>query len=48
MRYCIHMMCVFFVGATLAACNTAEGIGEDVESTGKAIEETAKDTKKKL
>lgn len=26
----------------LAACNTAEGFGEDVENTGEAIERTAK------
>lgn len=26
----------------LAACNTAEGFGQDVENTGEAIEEEAK------
>ena len=27
---------------SLAACNTVEGVGKDVESTGEAIEESAK------
>ncbi|MGJ8558797.1 MAG: entericidin A/B family lipoprotein [Litorimonas sp.] len=27
---------------SLAACNTVEGVGQDVESTGEAIEEAAK------
>jgi predicted small secreted protein len=29
------------LGAPLAACNTVEGAGEDVESAGDAIEDTA-------
>jgi predicted small secreted protein len=32
----------------VAACNTAEGVGEDVESGGEAISDTARDVKKKL
>ena len=32
----------------LAACNTTEGIGKDVQSTGRGIEDTAKDVKKDL
>lgn len=28
---------------TLAACNTVEGVGEDVESAGDAISDTAED-----
>jgi predicted small secreted protein len=32
----------------LAACNTAEGFGEDVQSTGDAIEESAEDVKQKM
>ena len=31
--------------ATLAGCNTVEGVGKDVKSTGKAIERTADDAK---
>ncbi len=30
---------------SLAACNTVEGVGKDVKSTGKAIEHTADDAK---
>jgi predicted small secreted protein len=29
---------------SLAACNTVEGVGEDVTATGQAIEETAEET----
>lgn len=32
-----------FFGA--AACNTVEGMGQDVEATGEAIEEEANDAK---
>ncbi|MBN8605337.1 MAG: entericidin A/B family lipoprotein [Caulobacterales bacterium] len=32
------------IGAgSLAACNTVEGVGEDVQQAGDAIEETAQD-----
>jgi predicted small secreted protein len=29
-------------GLTLAACNTVEGAGKDVESVGEAVSDTAK------
>lgn len=32
----------------LAACNTAEGFGEDVQSGGEAIEDSAEDVKQKM
>jgi predicted small secreted protein len=32
---------LIFLGAPLAACNTIEGAGQDVESAGDAIEDTA-------
>lgn len=32
----------------LTACNTAEGFGKDVEKTGEAIGEGAKDAKREL
>ena len=31
--------------AALQACNTTEGVGKDVKSLGKGIEETAEDAK---
>jgi|GEM_PF-867935 len=34
---------VFTIG--LSACNTIEGAGQDIKSTGKAIEKTADDNK---
>lgn len=37
-----------FAALGTTACNTAAGIGQDVEATGDAITDTAKDTKKKL
>ena len=30
----------------LSACNTVEGLGKDVKSAGKKVEEVAKDNKK--
>ncbi len=33
------------VTAALAACNTTEGVGKDLKSTGKGIEETARENK---
>lgn len=32
----------------LTACNTFEGVGEDVEGAGEVIQEGAKDTKKAI
>ena len=29
--------------AALAACNTVEGVGEDVEATGEAVSEASRD-----
>lgn len=34
--------------ACLSACNTAEGIGEDVESGGEAVQDAAGDAKDAL
>lgn len=32
----------------LTGCNTAEGFGQDVENTGEAMQEGARDAKKEL
>lgn len=32
----------------LAACNTIEGLGEDVEATGKVVKETAQDVEEDI
>ena len=39
---------VLILLASLNACNTVDGIGEDVKSGGEAISDTAKKVKKKL
>lgn len=33
---------------SLAACNTAEGFGKDVERGGEAVQDSAKDVKQKM
>lgn len=43
-----RLMGVLAIGlllGVLAACNTVEGVGKDVGSAGKAIENTAEDAK---
>jgi predicted small secreted protein len=37
--------CAAITVGALSACNTVEGAGKDVKSTGKAIEKTAHDSK---
>lgn len=37
------ILAVLVLAGTLAACNTAEGLGEDIEAAGEAIEEEAED-----
>lgn len=38
-----EILAVLVLAGTLAACNTAEGLGEDIEAAGEAIEEEAED-----
>ncbi|WP_395645224.1 entericidin A/B family lipoprotein [Terricaulis sp.] len=38
------MALAFFGAASLAACNTVEGVGEDVTAAGQAVEQTAQET----
>ncbi|WP_416136136.1 entericidin A/B family lipoprotein [Aquabacterium sp. A7-Y] len=33
---------------TLGACNTVQGVGEDVERGGEKLQDAAQDTKKKM
>lgn len=44
-----RMMLVFagllFASWGLAACNTTEGLGKDVENTGEAVQDAARDAK---
>ncbi len=34
--------------STLAACNTVQGIGKDVERGGEKVQDTARDVQKKM
>jgi entericidin B len=45
----MSLLAVFALGLTaagLSACNTVEGAGKDIEATGDAIKDTARDAKK--
>lgn len=37
-------MAAIMAVVSLGACNTVQGVGEDVQATGQAIEETAEET----
>ena len=41
-------LALMLASLSLAACNTMEGAGKDVQKGGQAIEEAAKDVKSKL
>lgn len=41
----IFLTIISLAAVSLSACNTVEGVGRDVESTGEAIEDTAHDAK---
>lgn len=40
------LFALLFALPVLAACNTIEGIGKDVETAGKVVKETAQDAQK--
>lgn len=42
----LALLTLAIAGAGLNACNTIEGAGKDVEATGDAIKDTARDAKK--
>ncbi|PPK50208.1 entericidin A/B family lipoprotein [Marinobacter persicus] len=37
------LLLTFLMGAGLAGCNTMEGLGQDVENAGEAIEQEAEE-----
>ena len=40
---------IFAIAAfTLAACNTVEGVGRDVQAGGQAVEDVAQDTREEI
>jgi entericidin B len=40
------LMAMFAVSLAVSACNTVKGAGEDVQSAGSAVSNTAEDAKK--
>lgn len=48
LRKVVILVSTLALSALLAGCNTAEGIGKDIKSGGAAIEDAAKDVKKKM
>jgi entericidin B len=40
-RKLIYAICVLGIWLSLTGCNTAEGVGEDVQAGGRAIERAA-------
>jgi predicted small secreted protein len=46
-RLILTALAAGIAGASLAACNTVEGVGKDLKSAGKKVEEIAKDDDKK-
>jgi len=41
LRLSVTVLLAFFITAFTTGCNTIEGAGEDIESAGEAIEESA-------
>ena len=44
-RLIATMLLAMFAGGTLTACNTMEGVGEDVQAVGEKVEDKAGDCK---
>lgn len=39
----LFLLALMAAGLTVAACNTVEGVGEDMQAAGDAVEDTAQD-----
>ena len=39
----LYLLVLILVGFAASACNTTRGVGQDIEATGDAIEDTAED-----
>lgn len=44
----LWVLLVGFLGLAAAGCNTVEGVGEDIEAAGDAIEDSADETENEL
>jgi entericidin B len=45
LRWLSMPMALLVLSISLTACNTLEGVGEDVQAGGQAVEKTAEDAK---
>ena len=45
MKKLLLVLATFLALPALTACNTIEGVGEDVQATGDAVSDTARDAK---
>lgn len=48
MKYLSAILISVLLGLGVTACNTAKGVGQDVQATGETIEDAAKDTQEEL
>ncbi len=44
----MRTLAILALTALLAGCNTVEGVGRDIQSGGRAVEEAAEEVKKAL
>lgn len=45
MKKIISILCVLAIGSMLAACNTVQGFGKDVERGGEKVQDAANSNK---
>lgn len=45
---CSSLLLLSAATLALSGCNTMEGAGKDIEATGEALSDTAKDTKEEI
>jgi predicted small secreted protein len=48
LAWLLALTALFFMALGLSACNTARGMGEDVEAAGSAMSNTAEDTEEDI
>lgn len=48
LSWLVGLMALVFMAAVLSGCNTARGMGEDIEAAGGAMSDTAEDTEEEI
>ncbi len=48
MKNLIYTLFLLLAGASLAACNTTRGLGEDVEAAGEEVQDIAENTEEQI